>query len=75
MKSILIAILLLFSGLGQILLAQNDPTKEILVYFKSGVERTQKDLPAQVKSVAIRGILTRLKYRRGQNNFCFSRFK
>jgi subtilisin family serine protease len=44
-----------------LLQAKNDPTKEILVYFTTGVERTKKSLSANVKSPAIQGLLARLQ--------------
>jgi hypothetical protein len=52
--------LMCFSGFD-LLQAQNDPSKEILVYFSSGVERAQKSLPGSVKSEAVQRILSRLR--------------
>ena len=39
--------------------AQNDPTKEILVYFISGINRTPEGMPAAVRSTAIHHLLKR----------------
>ncbi len=48
-KVFLLIHLVLFAGLS-FLFAQNDPDREILVYFTSGVERMPRGQPALITS-------------------------
>ncbi|MEW5843597.1 MAG: S8/S53 family peptidase [Bacteroidota bacterium] len=58
-KEFLLITVIMFSFTIKMLYAQSNPSKEILVYFTSGVERAPAGQPATVRSSAIQRILMR----------------
>lgn len=56
---LLMMTVIMFSFTIGLLNAQSDPSKEILVYFTSGVERSPAGQPATIRSSAIQRILLR----------------
>ncbi len=81
MKSALLSkLLLLLTALLLICLSidpsygQNDPTREIMVYFSRGVKRTPAKGPAQISSTAIQRVLARFNISQKQVTAAFPNF-
>ena len=70
--SFLIVIMLLFNVVS--MYGQNDPSREIMVYFSKGVYQTNKSQPVRISSVAIQHILARFKINQNQVYRAFPNF-
>ena len=56
------------------LYGQNDPSREIMVYFSKGVEKTTKGLPVNISSVAVQRLLTHFNINQNQVYSAFPNF-
>lgn len=74
MFSALLLIAALFSLSVGLLYAQSDPSREILVYFASGIDRAPAGQPASIRSAAIERLLTRFNIDRSQLVSAFPNF-
>jgi hypothetical protein len=70
--SVSLAIMLCFSVVPTY--GQNDSSREIMVYFSNGVERTTTGLPVNISSVAIQHLLARFKISQNQVSSAFPDF-
>jgi len=68
--SIALTMMLCFSAISSY--AQSDPSKEILVYFTQGIQKSATGLPVIISSTAIEHLLTRFNIKKEQISFCLS---
>ncbi|MBI3579438.1 MAG: S8 family serine peptidase [Ignavibacteriales bacterium] len=69
-----ITLLTIFIGAFTSLQGQNDPSKEILVYFTSGVERAPAGQPVRISSAIIQRTLARFNIGQNQITSAFPNF-